>query len=66
LSRSATGVPEGERPARYLLYRSAPPVHGRKYRSFTPYGVLAETQALGLELIEVRGALPDEPREPSS
>jgi hypothetical protein len=30
------------------------------------YGVLAEAEALGLELIEVRRALPGEPREPSS
>jgi hypothetical protein len=30
------------------------------------YGVLAEAEALGLELIEVRRLLPDEPREPSS
>ncbi|HET9970173.1 MAG TPA: hypothetical protein VFQ68_18215 [Streptosporangiaceae bacterium] len=29
------------------------------------YGVLAEAEALGLELIEVRRARPDEPREPS-
>ena len=30
------------------------------------YGVLAEVEALGLELIEVRRLRPDEPREPSS
>ena len=30
------------------------------------YGVLAEAEALGLELIEVRRLPPDEPREPSS
>jgi hypothetical protein len=30
------------------------------------YGVLAEIEALGLELIEVRRIPPDEPREPSS
>jgi len=30
------------------------------------YGVLAEVEALGLELIEVRRLQPDEPREPSS
>ena len=30
------------------------------------YGVLAEAEALGLELIEVRRAPPDEPREPLS
>jgi hypothetical protein len=29
------------------------------------YGVLAEAEALGLELIEVRRLRPDEPREPS-
>jgi hypothetical protein len=29
------------------------------------YGVLAEAEALGLELIEVRRLPPDEPREPS-
>ncbi len=30
------------------------------------YGVLAEAEALGLELVEVRRARPGEPREPSS
>ena len=30
------------------------------------YGVLAEAEALGLELIEVRLLPPDEPREPST
>ena len=30
------------------------------------YGVLAEAEALGLELIEVRRLAPYEPREPSS
>ena len=30
------------------------------------YGVLAEVEALGLELVEVRRLRPDEPREPSS
>jgi hypothetical protein len=30
------------------------------------YGVLAEAEALGLELIEVRRLRPDEPREPFS
>jgi hypothetical protein len=30
------------------------------------YGVLAEAEALGLELIEVRRLASDEPREPSS
>ncbi|HET9971111.1 MAG TPA: hypothetical protein VFQ68_22940 [Streptosporangiaceae bacterium] len=30
------------------------------------YGVLAEAEALGLELIEVRRLPPDEPREPPS
>jgi hypothetical protein len=30
------------------------------------YGVLAEAEAFGLELIEVRRLQPDEPREPSS
>jgi hypothetical protein len=30
------------------------------------YGVLAEAGALGLELVEVRRAPPDEPREPPS
>jgi len=30
------------------------------------YGVLAEAEALGLELIEVRRLRSDEPREPSS
>jgi hypothetical protein len=30
------------------------------------YGVLAEVEALGLELIEVRRLPPREPREPSS
>jgi epsilon-lactone hydrolase len=30
------------------------------------YGVLAEVEALGLQLIEVRRLRPDEPREPSS
>lgn len=30
------------------------------------YGVLAEAEALGLELVEVRRVPPDEPREPSS
>jgi hypothetical protein len=30
------------------------------------YGVLAEAEALGLELIEVRRLPPDEPRKPSS
>jgi hypothetical protein len=30
------------------------------------YGVLAEVEALGLELVEVRRIPPDEPREPSS
>ena len=30
------------------------------------FGVLAEAEALGLELIEVRRLPPDEPREPSS
>jgi hypothetical protein len=30
------------------------------------YGVLAEAEALGLELIEVRRLPPYEPREPSS
>jgi hypothetical protein len=30
------------------------------------YGVLAEAEALGLELIEVRRVLPDEPRKQSS
>jgi hypothetical protein len=30
------------------------------------YGVLAEAEALGLELIELRCLPPDEPREPSS
>lgn len=30
------------------------------------YGVLAEAEALGLELIEVRSLPPDEPREPPS
>jgi hypothetical protein len=30
------------------------------------YGVLAEAEALGLELIEVRRLPPDEPQEPSS
>ena len=30
------------------------------------YGVLAEAEALGLELIEVRRLPLDEPREPSS
>jgi hypothetical protein len=29
------------------------------------YGVLAEAEALGLELIEVRRLPPDEPREPT-
>ena len=31
-----------------------------------PYGVLAEAEALGLELIEVRRLPPDEPRQPPS
>ena len=30
------------------------------------YGVLAEAEALGLELIELRRLPPDEPREPPS
>ena len=30
------------------------------------FGVLAEAEALGQELIEVRRLLPDEPRKPSS
>lgn len=30
------------------------------------YGVLAEAEALGLELIEVRRLPPDEPRKPTS
>ena len=30
------------------------------------YGVLAEAEALGLELIEVRRLQPDQPRKPSS
>ena len=30
------------------------------------YGVLAEVEALGLELIEVRRLPPDQPREPPS